>query len=52
LAPVSSVELPPAPVEKQVDLYAHMRSDDDLRRAIAAMARPPRDIKCGHGVSE
>jgi hypothetical protein len=52
LALVSSVELPPAPVEKPVDLYAHMRSDDGLRRAIAAMARPPRDIRDGQGVSE
>ena len=48
---VSSVELPPAPVEKPVDLYAHMRSDDNLRRAIAAMSRPG-DIRDGQAVGE
>jgi hypothetical protein len=40
---VSSVELPPRCPEPPMDLYAHLRSEDGLRKALEAMILP-RDI--------
>lgn len=39
LALVASVELPPRPVEKPFDPYAHLRSDQAYRDALAALSR-------------
>jgi hypothetical protein len=42
LALVSSVELPPQEPEPEPDLYAHLRSNEQYRRAVAALAPPAR----------
>lgn len=46
LALVSSVELPPRRPEPPLDLYAHLRSESGLRKALAGLSRP-RDIGTG-----
>lgn len=46
LALISSVELPPKCPEPPEDLYAHLRTDDSLRRVLSAMS-VSRDIGTG-----
>lgn len=46
LALISSVELPPKRPEPPEDLYAHLRTDDSLRRVLSAMS-VSRDIGTG-----